>query len=425
MTDNSDLRVLHTLRWSYVAAFSLLAVLVVASHLLLDRWLKAEERTGQVLVLVGRQRTLSERILRLSVSKDDSVRLRKACLRFQYTYQQLFEGPEPLVTTIPPKLFESFESILAEADKALHGQTVDDEMAFWQRTFLINMDLVLDSLGESSLSSIRKLRQDAVMVAGVLLLVILLQAVFIFSPLEARIRKATKELIGANRDLSLTNAELEQFQFAAAHDLKEPLRTTQLYLQLLEEQIGRQLDEDSRAMLRESVEANGRLKTMLEGIEWLLPREQEKGRPCSGEAAIREAVANMKASLEASEANLTLQLEDFTIRCHPSLLVRMFQNLISNAVKYAGEKKPEILVRSEVRAGEVEMCVRDFGVGIPEQHLHKVFEPFRRLHRQDQVAGSGLGLTFCRDLLRRMGGEIWVESTETEGTSFYIKLPVE
>ncbi|MCA9780375.1 MAG: ATP-binding protein, partial [Candidatus Eremiobacteraeota bacterium] len=69
--------------------------------------------------------------------------------------------------------------------------------------------------------------------------------------------------------------------------------------------------------------------------------------------------------------------------------------------------------------------VRDFGVGIPEQHLQKVFEPFRRLHRQDQVAGSGLGLTFCRDLLRRMGGEIWVESTETEGTSFYIKLPVE
>jgi signal transduction histidine kinase len=103
----------------------------------------------------------------------------------------------------------------------------------------------------------------------------------------------------------------------------------------------------------------------------------------------------------------------------------MFQNLISNAVKYAGEKSPEILVQAKVVDGEASICVRDFGMGIPETHLEKVFEPFRRLHRHDEVAGSGLGLTFCRDLLKRIGGEIRVESCKTQGTSFYIKLPLE
>ena len=278
------------------------------------------------------------------------------------------------------------------------------------------------ALGEDFLSSIRGVRQNAVMVAAVLLIVILLQA-FIFNPLETKIRKATEQLIDANRDLSGANAELEQFQFAAAHDLKEPLRTTQLYLQLLEEQVGEQLDGESLELLKESIAANGRLKFMLEGIEWLLQLEREKFRDCSGESAIREAVANMKASLEASGARLTLELDDFTVHCHRSLLVRMFQNLISNAVKYAGEKSPEILIRAETANQEVRICVTDFGVGIPETHLEKVFEPFRRLHRQDQVAGSGLGLTFCRDLLRRIGGEIWVESSMRDGTSFYITLP--
>ena len=395
----------------------------VASHLLLDRWLKAEERTGQVLILAGRQRMLSERILRLAIDGNDPVLLRKACLRFKYTHDQIFGGVAPLVAQEPPKLSQSMNAILADANRLLKGESVSAQMPLWQRRFVISMELVIDSLGESSLSSIRRLRQDAVMVAAVLLVVILLQALFIFHPLESRIRKATKQLIGANRDLSLANAELEQFQFAAAHDLKEPLRTTQLYLQLLEEQVGERLDEESLELLKESLVANGRLQSMLEGIEWLLQLEGEKAQNCSGESAIREAVANMEASLEASGARLTLELDEFNVRCHRSLLVRMFQNLISNAVKYAGEKSPEILVRAELADEEVKICVTDFGVGIPEAHLEKVFEPFRRLHRQDQVAGSGLGLTFCRDLLRRIGGEIWVESSNTDGTSFHIRMP--
>lgn len=414
---------LNTLRWSYVLAFSFLAVLVVASHILLDQWLKAEERTGQVLVLAGRQRMLSERILRLAVDKDDPVRLRQACLRLKYTHEQLFGGASPLIGDEPPRLSESLNALLSEAHKALRGEPVSQDMALWQRKFVVNMELVYDTLGEDFLSSIRRLRQDAVMVAAVLLIVILLQALFIFNPLETKIRKATKQLIEANRDLSLANSELEQFQFAAAHDLKEPLRTTQLYLQLLDEQAGGQLDEESRELLSESLNANRRLQAMLEGLEWLLPVEKEEVQDCSGESAIQEAVANMQASLEASGARLTLELDEFTVRCHRSLLVRMFQNLISNAVKYAGEKSPVILIQSERNADEVKICVRDFGMGIPETHLDKVFEPFRRLHRQDQVAGSGLGLTFCRDLLKRIGGEIWVESSKANGTSFYIKVP--
>ena len=166
------------------------------------------------------------------------------------------------------------------------------------------------------------------------------------------------------------------------------------------------------------------MKGILEGLESLLPGTEEESE-CSVRQAVAKALENLSPVLSEREAEVSVQIDDFLLRSHAQQLVRLFQNLISNAVKYSREGvKPVITVWSEESGSETRVYVKDNGLGIPQDQFERIFEPFRRLHRQNQVLGSGLGLNFCQAVVSRLGGKIWVSSSSIgEGSTFTMSLP--
>ena len=433
-----ELTAVKALRWAYIVAFLSIAVITIGSHVLFDRWLKAEEMNGHVVNLAGRQRMLSERILRLTLSRSDDVRLSKSVEEFTQAHRELFGGAQPASGVIPPSELENaYVGFLSQVDRSIE-RVASSSLGMSQLNYVSQMEDVVDSLGRRAEVGLQRVRRLTRGLAAMLLLVLLLEAALIFRPLVKSIEARTVELIEANQalsaskselekshqDLSRANSELGQFSFAASHDLREPLRNTSLCLQLLEEELKGKLDTQSEFLLRETALSNERMKGILEGLESLLPGTEEESE-CSVRQAVAKALENLSPVLSEREAEVSVQIDDFLLRSHAQQLVRLFQNLISNAVKDSREGvKPGITVWSVESGSETRVYVKDNGLGIPQDQFERIFEPFRRLHRQNQVLGSGLGLNFCQAVVSRLGGKIWVSSSSIgEGSTFTMSLP--
>ena len=143
--------------------------------------------------------------------------------------------------------------------------------------------------------------------------------------------------------------------------------------------------------------------------------------PVDSEAAIAEALTNLRQAIEESGATVVYDKLP-SVLFERAQLCQVFQNLIGNAIKYRGESAPEIHTRcDQSEGGEWTFSIRDNGIGIDAAHLHTIFEPFRRLHGRD-LPGTGLGLTICRRSIEGFGGRIWVESKPGEGSIFLFTL---
>jgi len=139
-------------------------------------------------------------------------------------------------------------------------------------------------------------------------------------------------------------------------------------------------------------------------------------------AIAESAIANLGQAIHESGASI--DVDDLpTIRANESAIVRLFQNLIANAIKYRSDRQPEVHISAALRNEEYVFSVRDNGIGIDPRYCDKIFEPFRRLHGNSQYEGSGLGLATCRRIVGALNGRIWVESNPGEGSTFFFTIP--
>jgi len=237
--------------------------------------------------------------------------------------------------------------------------------------------------------------------------------------LERRVAQRTS-------DLMRSNDALRQFAWAASHDLQEPTRMMVAYSQWLGRSAGGKLDEKECEML-ECVEENGRrLQGLLAALrEYIYISESgdEPWRDVDCNAVVRTVLANLEGVIVESKA--VLHCDPLPkIRSLEVLLIQLFQNLVSNAVKYkADDRTPEISIGSSTDAdGSCTFSVRDNGIGIESQHAEYVFNVFKRLHGRE-YAGTGIGLAICKAAVERLGGRIWVESVVGQGSTFYFSLP--
>ncbi len=214
-----------------------------------------------------------------------------------------------------------------------------------------------------------------------------------------------------------------QFTSAAAHDLQEPLRNVNSYLQLLESRKAHLLDPEGREFLGFALEGAYRMQGILTG----LLDYARAGFAATGptrvelERAFEKAMTGLEHQIEKTDAVLrTEELPDVLASFEDVSLI--FQNLVSNALKYRSAERPEISVSAVQHNGLVEVSVRDNGIGIPEDEAERVFAPFERLHTESEAPGSGLGLAICRRLVERHGGKIWIEGG-AEGTLVQFTLP--
>jgi len=227
----------------------------------------------------------------------------------------------------------------------------------------------------------------------------------------------------ANRDLTRSNQELEQFAYVASHDLQEPLRMVSSFTQLLQERYGDQLDDRARKYIHYAVDGATRMQRLIRDL-LAYSRVGSRAAPLAmveSRSALGEALRNLSAAVAESQARVT-QDELPAVLADRSQLVQLFQNLVGNAVKFHGPQAPRVHVSAAQKGDRWVFAVRDDGIGIAAGHLQRIFLIFQRLHDREEYPGTGIGLALCRRIVDRHGGEIWVESEPGKGSTFFFTL---
>ena len=226
------------------------------------------------------------------------------------------------------------------------------------------------------------------------------------------------------RQLEESNERLEQFAYAASHDLQEPLRMVTSYLQLLEKRYDDALDEDGEEFLEFAVDGAERMREMIDGLlEYSrVDTQGDAFEPVELEHLVEEVREDLQVQIDESDADISVGDLPRVVG-DESQLRQVLQNLFSNAITYSGDERPTISVEAERRGRKCVISVRDGGIGIDPDQQDRVFEVFQRLHSQNEHAGTGIGLALCQRIVERHGGRIWVDSDPGKGSTFSFTLP--
>ncbi len=237
--------------------------------------------------------------------------------------------------------------------------------------------------------------------------------------------EATLSLEQSMEKLRSANADLERFNYVTAHDLKEPLRTAYVFSELLEEECT--LSSTQTGYIQHIKNAIMHMRHL---IDDLLNYAKHTHRIDSYEEVDCQQILDhiTKDILEdpIRNANATLCYSSLPIlHTRKASLIQVFQNLVSNAIKYKNLTPPHIDITAEATQGAWIFAVKDNGIGIEEEYHHKIFSPFVRLHPHQDYPGNGIGLAICKKAIDNLGGKIWVESTVGKGSVFYFTIPIE
>jgi len=243
--------------------------------------------------------------------------------------------------------------------------------------------------------------------------------------LEDERARATAELQEKNEALKRSNADLEQFAYVASHDLQTPLRNIVSYTQLLERRYKGRLDSDADDFIGFIVANTKKMTQLIFDLLEYSRASRQTGplEPTSASEAVAQALSNLGPELEVSGLEICVgELPE--VAAVPSHLVSLFQNLLSNSIKYRSAGRPiRISVTAEpAEPGYWRFAVADNGIGIEPQYHDKVFEIFQRLNPAAETEGTGIGLTLCRRIVHRFGGAIWMESEPGKGTTMFFTL---
>jgi PAS domain S-box-containing protein len=224
-------------------------------------------------------------------------------------------------------------------------------------------------------------------------------------------------------ELIRSNTELARFAFVASHDLKEPLRVVTNYVQMLAMKYKGNLDVSADLYIKYIVDSVARMYELINDL--LSYSRLDAGAPTTkamnSQEVVRQALNNLAAAIAESNGHVhvgTLPM----VKADPSQYLQLFQNLISNAIKYRGAAPPEIEIGAERVNGTWRFSVKDNGIGIHRKFFEKIFILFQRLHSKDTYSGTGIGLAVCKKIVERHGGKIWVESEEGKGSTFFFTL---
>ncbi|WP_226042756.1 PAS domain S-box protein [Natrinema sp. DC36] len=225
--------------------------------------------------------------------------------------------------------------------------------------------------------------------------------------------------------LEESNERLEQFAYAASHDLQEPLRMVSSYLQLLENRYADDLDEDAQDFIEFAVDGADRMRNMVEGL-LQYSRVETRGdnfEPVDLDAVIADVCDDLQVRIKEADAEITADSLPH-VDGDEEQLRQVFQNLLDNAIEYSGDEPPKVDISAERNGSKWVVSVSDEGIGIEPKDTDRVFEVFQSLHPLDEHSGTGVGLALCERIVERHGGDIWIDSVPGEGTTFSFTLPV-
>ncbi len=241
-------------------------------------------------------------------------------------------------------------------------------------------------------------------------------------------------IIGALTDISAlkdieaklirSNNDLDQFASIAAHDLQQPLRSISGFLEILYEKHKDDFDEDSKKYIDFAVSGAQNMSELISDLLEYSRLEADgiKYKNESIEKIIQSTISHLQAAIKESGTKITIGPMP-NIECDGYKLQRVIYNLTENAIKYRGEKPPEISISCEEKNKEWLFTVKDNGIGIKAEKLESIFLMFTRLHAKEKYAGTGIGLSISKKIIELHGGKIWAESTPQEGSAFHFTIP--
>jgi light-regulated signal transduction histidine kinase (bacteriophytochrome) len=234
-----------------------------------------------------------------------------------------------------------------------------------------------------------------------------------------------EQIEAQKQELQRSNAELESFAYIASHDLQEPLRTVQSYVQLLRKRYADKLDADANEFMGFAVEGVTRMRALIDDL-LTYARLASRARPFEQtelDEVLAEVLRGLQVRLDEKHAKIE-HAELPAVMGDRRQLGQLFQNLIANAVKFHKPgAHPTVKIEVEPREVEYVITIADDGIGIAAEYREKIFVIFQRLHSRDEYDGTGLGLAVCKKIVERHGGKIWVESEPGHGARFRFTIP--
>jgi PAS domain S-box-containing protein len=254
-------------------------------------------------------------------------------------------------------------------------------------------------------------------------------------PLKEENQDAARGAVGAFIDITdlkrmqnalrKSNEDLQRFASIVSHDLQSPLRTVSMMTQLLELHYKGSIDKEAAEFFSFIKSGSARMSRLISDLldYSRVSREESDLMAVDAAALANSAVADLQVQIQESGSVVTIDqgLPRVIADAH---LARVFQNLIGNAIKYRGEKPPEIRVSAERHGDQSVFAVRDNGIGFEMMHCEEIFGAFQRLPHAKRQEGSGLGLAICKNIVERYGGRIWAQSEPGKGSTFYFTVPV-
>ncbi len=262
--------------------------------------------------------------------------------------------------------------------------------------------------------------------------------------LEGLVNARTQELTAANEEmtalndelehrlheieeknvlLARSNAELEQFAYAASHDLQEPLRQIVSFTQLLARRYSGKLGADADDFIRYTVDGTKRMQELINDILAYsqLRKSRDQFGPVDCQSLFAEVLQSLQSAIEKSEAQIVCE-ELPALVGDRTQLAQLFRNLVGNAIKFQGNDAPRIVVAATKQNQHWLFSVTDNGIGIAPEFFERIFVVFRRLHAAAEYPGTGIGLAICKRIVENHGGKIWLESEPGKGTTFFFTL---
>jgi signal transduction histidine kinase len=235
------------------------------------------------------------------------------------------------------------------------------------------------------------------------------------------LRKKNEEIALYNEKLEQSNAELNQFAYVASHDLKEPLRMVSNYMQLLERTGKEQFNEDQLTYMRY---ANEGAKRMFDLINSLLSFSKSTIDVQLKQVDLNNIVEEVRRIvIAADQRNIQIDSDVLpVIKADASQMLQVFQNLVSNGIKYNNSAEVKITISYISQPLTHRFSIEDNGIGIAKEHRELVFDIFKRLHDRQKYSGTGIGLSICKKIVHRMNGRIWIEDGRLGGSAFVFTI---
>lgn len=439
-----DLKNLN-LRQGYMMALAIIFLLSCIKYIMVVQLVKTQDAEALIINMSGRQRMLSQRIALFSLEQiqNDSTQteLSNAIAEFENNHHILIHGDRE--RGIPPLTKTAVLDIYYNTPHALDRHVSDYISA--ARDVLVNknpdmLEYILDTGPNDLLQKLnivvlqheqaaRKNVQQTIILQRLFLiltlLVLIIEAVFLFAPLVRRINNAISTLEEREIKIRQQHEELQHFTFIASHNLREPLRKITSFSQKLEKDLEKNKSPAVKSHLAFITSGAAHMRDLVEGLRsyaQVLSAPQDDRELTSADIAAKNAITNQHHKLKDAAANILIN-DLPEVYFNPAYLTQVFEILISNAINYKGMEPLRIIISCQKNENFYEFSVEDNGIGIPQTHLERIFIMFQRLHRKEDIPGTGAGLSVARKIIEAHGGKIWAESTHGEGSKFIFTIP--